>query len=135
MIHVPRLFHDTSAPARTSFPLTSMKLQYCYILNNPFLKNIYFLVCKVIKHILIWYLIGMGRYEKYVHQDVANAKPYTKKIPGFRILVHPKQTWTFPLHDITIKVTKCMKYEIKVYNFFRFLVCSQYFKFSLSYMG
>ena len=27
------------------------------------------------------------------------------------------------------------KYEIKAYNFFRFCVCSQYFKFSLSYMS
>ena len=41
--------------------------------------------------------VGMGRYEKYVHREDANAKP------EFRVLVHPKQTWTFPLHDITIK--------------------------------
>ena len=46
----------------------------------------------------------------------------------------PHTNMTFPLHNITIKVTKWMKYEIKVYNFFRFLVCSQYFKFSLSDM-
>ena len=57
----------------------------------------------------------------------------TVPIPEFRVLVHPKQTWTFPLHNITIKVIKCEKYEIKAYNFFRFLVCSQYFKFSFSY--
>ena len=38
------------------------------------------------------------------------------------------QTWMFPLHDIAIKVPKWIKYEIKAYNFFRFLVCFQYFK-------
>ena len=27
------------------------------------------------------------------------------------------------------------EYEIKAYNFFRFLVCSQYFKFSFSYIS
>ena len=32
-------------------------------------------------------------------------------------------TWTFPVHDIAIKVAKCIKYEIKVYSFYRFLVC------------
>ena len=47
----------------------------------------------------------------------------------------PKQTWMFPLNDITVKVAKCTKYEIKTYNIFRFLVCSQYFKFSFNYMG
>ena len=36
---------------------------------------------------------------------------------------------TFPLHNIAIKVAKCTIYAIKVYNFFRFLVCTQYFKF------
>ena len=43
-------------------------------------------------------------------------------------------TWTFPLHDIAIKVAKYTNYEINAYNFFRFLVCSQYFKFSFNFM-
>ena len=47
----------------------------------------------------------------------------------------PKQTWTFPLNDIAIKVAKCTKYEIKSYNIFRFLVCSLDFKFSFNYMS
>ena len=46
-----------------------------------------------------------------------------------------KQTWTFCLNNIAIKVAKCTKYEIKAYNFFSFLVCSQYFKFSFNYMN
>ena len=44
------------------------------------------------------------------------------------ILVHPNQTWTFPL-DIATKVRKCTKHEIIVYNFFRFLVCSYILSF------
>ena len=47
----------------------------------------------------------------------------------------PKQTWMLPLNDIAIKVAKCTIYEIKSYNIFRFLVCSQYFNFSFNYMG
>ena len=47
----------------------------------------------------------------------------------------PQTTWMFPLHDIAIKVAKCIKYEIEVYNFYRFLVCLQYFKFSFNYMS
>ena len=39
-----------------------------------------------------------------------------------------------PLNDITIKVHKYTKYEIKVQDFIRFLVCFQYFKFSFNYM-
>ena len=39
-----------------------------------------------------------------------------------------------PLNEIAIKVHKYTKYEIKVQNFFRFLVSSQYFKFSFHYM-
>ena len=61
----------------------------------------------------------------------------TVPIPGLRILVHPNQTWTFwmfPLKDIAIKVPKWAKYARNLYNFFRFLVCFQYFKFSLHYM-
>ena len=53
-------------------------------------------------------------------------------------LVHPNQTLMFPLNAIkvsAIKVSKCTKYEIKAYNFFRFLVCFQYYKFSFNYMG
>ena len=52
--------------------------------------------------------------------------------PRFSI---PKRTWTFPLNHIAIKVAKCMKYDIKSYNIFRFLVCSQYFKFFFSIIG
>ena len=51
------------------------------------------------------------------------------RIPHFSI---PQTKWTFPLHDITIKVAKCTKYEIKACNFFRFVVYSQYFKFSFN---
>ena len=58
-----------------------------------------------------------------------------RTIAGLRILVHPKQTWTVPLNNISIKVAKCTKHEIKAYNFFRFLVCVQYFKFSFNNMG
>ena len=39
-----------------------------------------------------------------------------------------------PLNDIAIKVNKYTKYEIKVQNFFRFLVCFQYRNFSFNYM-
>ena len=28
---------------------------------------------------------------------------------GTPVLLHPKQTWAFPLHDIAIKVARCMK--------------------------
>ena len=38
-------------------------------------------------------------------------------------------------NNITIKVVQCTKYEIKAYIFFKFLVCSQYFKFSFKYMS
>ena len=51
----------------------------------------------------------------------------TLPILGLRILVHPYQTWMFPLNNIAIKVPKCTKYERNVYSFFRFLVSSQYF--------
>ena len=33
----------------------------------------------------------------------------TVPIPGLRVLVHPNQTWLFPLNDITIKVAKNMR--------------------------
>ena len=52
--------------------------------------------------------------------------------PRFSI---PKQTWMFPLNNIAIKVAKSTKYEIESYNNFRFLVCSQFLKFSFNYMG
>ena len=59
-----------------------------------------------------------------------------KTIPilGLRALVHPNETWMFPLNDIAIKVPKCPKYERNLYNLFRFHVCSQYFKFSFHFM-
>ena len=46
--------------------------------------------------------------------------------PRFSI---PKQTWMFPLNNNAIKVAKYMKYEIKSYNIFRFLVCSHILSF------
>ena len=48
----------------------------------------------------------------------------TVPIPELRVLVHPNQTWTFPLNDIAIKFPKWPKYERNLYNFFRFPVCS-----------
>ena len=30
-----------------------------------------------------WFLLGMGRYEKYVHWEVANAKPYRIRDSAF----------------------------------------------------
>ena len=46
-----------------------------------------------------------------------------KPVPilGLHQLVQPNQAWIFPLNDMAIKVHKCTKYEIQVYNFFRFL--------------
>ena len=38
----------------------------------------------------------------------------TVPIPGLYILVHTKQTWTFPLNDITIKVAKCTNIRKKL---------------------
>ena len=46
----------------------------------------------------------------------------------------PQQNMDVSLKDITIKVHKYTKYEIKVKNFSRFVVCFQYFKFSFNYM-
>ena len=45
-IHGLRLLHDTCAPPLTSFPLTSLKLQYSQVLNSHLLRNIHFLVNK-----------------------------------------------------------------------------------------
>ena len=77
--------------------------------------------------------LGMGRYEKYASEGRQG-----KSVPisgfVFLFLVHSNQTWMFPLNGITIKVSKCTKYGIKVCNFFKFLVCFQYFKFSFHYM-
>ena len=53
---------------------------------------------------------------------------------GTPLFSTPKTIWTFPLHNIATKVVKCTKYEIKAYKFFRFLVYSQSFNFSLNYM-
>ena len=53
---------------------------------------------------------------------------------GTSFLVHANQTWMFPLNKITIQVPKGIKWEIKVYNFFIFLVYSQYFKFFFPFM-
>ena len=35
--------------------------------------------------------------------------------PGLCVLVHLKQTWMFPVNDITIKVPKYTIFEINVY--------------------
>ena len=50
----------------------------------------------------------MGQYQKYLHQQVTNAKPFR-----FResMSVYPNQTWKFPLNEIAIEVPKCTKYE------------------------
>ena len=57
------------------------------------------------------------------NREVTNAKLYR-----LRDLLHPNQTWTFPLNNIVIKVPKCTNNGLKVCNFFRFLDCFQYFK-------
>ena len=49
------------------------------------------------------------------------------------VLIHPKHGH-FLLTTSQIKVPKCTKYEINVYNFLRFLVCSKYFKFSFHFV-
>ena len=74
----------------------------------------------------------MDWYKKYVHREVVDAK-LAVPIRGLLILVYPKQTRMFPF-NITIKVAKCTKYEIKAYDIFRFLVRAQYFKFSFNSM-
>ena len=51
---------------------------------------------------------------------------------GLHILVHPNETWMFPINKITIKVPKCSKYLIKACNLFRFWF--QCFNFSFHYM-
>ena len=53
-------------------------------------------------------------------------KSTNSRTPGFST----PQTNVFPLHAIAVKVARWKKYEIKAYNFFRFLVSSQYFKFT-----
>ena len=53
------------------------------------------------------------------------------RIPHFST---PQPNIEVPLHDIAIKVHKYTKYAIEVQNFFRFLVCFQYFKFSFNFM-
>ena len=46
----------------------------------------------------------------------------------------PQPNMDDSVYDITIKVNKYTNYEINVQNFFRFLVCFQYYKFSFNYM-
>ena len=46
----------------------------------------------------------------------------------------PQPNMDVRLNDIAIKVQKYTKYEIKVQNFFKFVVCFQYLKFSFNYM-
>ena len=50
------------------------------------------------------FLVGMGWFQKCVHRKVANAKLY---LFCDCVLVYPNQTWTFPLNDIAITVSKC----------------------------
>ena len=51
--------------------------------------------------------------------------------PCFSHLNHKRM---FPLNIITIKVHKYTKYVIKMCNFFKFVVCFQYLRFSSIYM-
>ena len=46
----------------------------------------------------------------------------------------PQTNMEVPLNDIPIEVHIYTKYEIEVQNFFRFLVCFHYFRFSFNYM-
>ena len=48
----------------------------------------------------MYFAVGMVRYQICVHREVAK----TVLILGLRLLVHPNQTWMFPLNDIAIKV-------------------------------
>ena len=81
---------------------------------------------------LVWVFTRDGSVSKMCTSGGRQCK--TVPIPELRVLVHPNQTWIFPLNDIAIKVPKWTKYERNLYNFFRFLVCSQYFKFSFHFM-
>ena len=86
--------------------------------------------------------VGMNRYTGVNCRDGSVSKMCTSggrqcktvPIPELHVLVHPNQTWIFPLNDIAIKVPKWTKYERNLYNFFRFLVCSQYFKSFFHFM-
>ena len=69
---------------------------------------------------IYWLRLRIGRFQKCVHQEIVNAEPYRIQDSAFQ--------WT-PLHNITIILAKCTKYEIKAYNFFRFLACSQFLSF------
>ena len=40
------------------------------------------------------------------------------------------QTWTFPVNKIINKVPKCSKYMTNLCNFFKFVLCLEYFKSS-----
>ena len=42
----------------------------------------------------------------------------TAPILGLHILLHPNQTWTFPVNDIAIKISKRTKFVIIMYIFF-----------------
>ena len=57
--------------------------------------------------------------KKCVHWEVVNAKPYPF---GTLCFSTPQPNMDFSLNDIAIKVPRCTKHEIKMYNFFRFLV-------------
>ena len=54
---------------------------------------------------------------------------------GRRVLVHPNEAWMFAIYDIAIKIPKCTKYEINVYNVIIFLIYFPYFKFLFHFNG
>ena len=49
------------------------------------------------------FLLAMDRYE---NMYLGYCRWKTVLILGLRVLVHQNQTWTFPINDITIKVSK-----------------------------
>ena len=62
----------------------------------------------------------------------------TAPILRLRTLVHPNQTWMFPLYKMALKIPKCTKCEINSHNFFQFvvsLVCFQNLKIVFYYMS
>ena len=38
-----------------------------------------------------------------------------------QVLLHTNPAWTFTVNEITMKVPKCTKYGIHIYNIFRFV--------------
>ena len=47
------------------------------VVKNLVIESILLKYCdNILQPLFLWSTLGMGRYEKYVHQEVANAKPY-----------------------------------------------------------